>query len=99
MARRNLPDRDRSPGRFSAAPAGAALVLGTFVRSRRIAARLRQDELAALAGVGKRFVSDLEAGKPTVRLNAVEAVLAVFGKTLAIADRPRPAPVPEGVRT
>jgi y4mF family transcriptional regulator len=53
--------------------------LGTFVRSRRKANGLTQIELAELAGVGPRFVSELERGKSTIRLNAVDAVLGVFG--------------------
>ena len=38
-----------------------------------------------LAGVGRRFLSELENGKPTVRLREVSAVLAVLGKRLAVA--------------
>lgn len=37
------------------------------MRSARKAAGLRQDALAGAAGVGVRFVVDLEAGKPTVQ--------------------------------
>ena len=50
---------------------------------------LTQRELAELAGVGVRFVSELERGKPSVRLDAVERVLAVFGKRLGVVDAPR----------
>lgn len=62
-------------------------VLGAFVRERRLAARLTQRELADLAGVGARFVSELERGKRSVRLDSVDAVLAVFGKRLGIEER------------
>lgn len=58
--------------------------IGAFVRARRRANRLTQRQLAELAGVGVRFVSDLERGKRTVRVDAVNAVLAVFGKRLGI---------------
>ncbi|MBK9117989.1 MAG: helix-turn-helix transcriptional regulator [Phycisphaerales bacterium] len=57
-----------------------------FVRARRQANRLTQRELGELAGVGLRFVSELERDKPSVRLNVVNKVLAVFGKTLGIVD-------------
>ena len=60
-----------------------------FVRDSRRERGLTQSDLAALAGVGRRFVSELENAKPTLRLAQVEAVLAVFGRTLAVADRRR----------
>jgi y4mF family transcriptional regulator len=63
--------------------------IGSFVRQRRQAGRMTQRELAELASVGIRFVSELERGKSTVRVNAVNRVLAVFGKTLGIVDAPR----------
>ncbi len=67
--------------------------LGKFVRERRKAAGLSQQQLGELAGVGRRFVSELEQGKPTVRLNSVNLVLAVFGKTLGVADAPKDSAV------
>ena len=63
--------------------------IGQFVRERRKAAELTQRELGELAGVGTRFVSDLERDKPTVRMDAVNKVLAVFGKCLGPIDAPR----------
>ena len=60
--------------------------IGEFVRSRRKAAGLNQRELGELAGVGTRFVSELERGKETARLDAVNKVVAVFGKTLGLID-------------
>ncbi len=47
---------------------------------------MTQRQLAELAGVGTRFVSELERAKPTLRLQTVNAVLAVFGKQLGIVD-------------
>ena len=63
--------------------------IGSFVRWRRRDNGLSQVELAELAGVGPRFVSELERGKKSVRLDAVNAVLAVFGKRLGVLDAPR----------
>jgi y4mF family transcriptional regulator len=63
--------------------------IGQFVRQRRKAGGFSQSELAELAGVGRRFVSELEQAKPTVRMNSVNKVLAVFGKTLGIVDAPK----------
>lgn len=47
---------------------------------------MTQAQLGELAGVGRRFVVELEAGKATVRLDRVNAVLAVFGKRLGVVD-------------
>ncbi len=69
--------------------------LGAFVRTRRKASRLSQRELGELAGVGTRFVSELERGKSSVRLDAVSRVLAVFGKTLGVVDSMRKDPTDE----
>jgi y4mF family transcriptional regulator len=63
--------------------------IGEFVRDRRKSGGLSQRELGELAGVGRRFVSELEQAKPTVRMNSVNQVLAVFGKTLGIVDAPK----------
>jgi y4mF family transcriptional regulator len=63
--------------------------IGEFVRARRKANAFTQSELGDLAGVGRRFVSELEQAKPTVRLDAVNKVLAVFGKTLGVVDAPK----------
>ncbi len=63
--------------------------IAVFVRERRKASGMTQEQLGAAAGVGKRFVSELERGKTTVRLDAVNAVLAVFGKTVGLVDAPR----------
>ena len=64
-------------------------ILGQFVRDRRLANRLKQRDLAELAGVGVRLVSELERDKPTLRMDAVNRVLAVFGKRLGAVDLPR----------
>jgi len=58
--------------------------LGNFVRDRRKANNITQQELAELAEVGTRLVSELERGKPTLRMGAVNKVLKVFGKTLGL---------------
>jgi y4mF family transcriptional regulator len=63
--------------------------LGDFVRQRRLSAGLTQQQLGELAGVGKRFVVELEGGKATLRLDKVNLVLAAFGKRVGIEDAPR----------
>ena len=58
--------------------------VGRVVRETRRAQGLRQDQLAGAAGVGVRFVVELEAGKVTARLGKALAVLAALGCTLRI---------------
>ncbi len=59
-------------------------ILGAAVRELRERAGLRQRDLALAAGVGERFLVELEAGKPTVRLDKVLAVLEALGARLGI---------------
>jgi y4mF family transcriptional regulator len=58
--------------------------IGAFVRSARKAQALRQDELAGAAGVGLRFIVDLEAGKPTAQLGKTLQVLRALGCAVEI---------------
>lgn len=67
----------------------SAITVGAFVRARRRANGMSQRELAELAGVGTRFISELENGKKTLRMDAVNAVLGVFGKRLGVVDAAR----------
>jgi y4mF family transcriptional regulator len=53
--------------------------LSEFVKEKRNAVNLTQPELAEKAGVGLRFVRDVEQGKETVRLDKVNQVLQLFG--------------------
>lgn len=61
--------------------------LGRRIRAARKRAGLRQGELAALAGVGNRFLSELENGKPGVELGRALRVLGVLGLELQIGVR------------
>jgi len=63
-----------------------------FVRARRKAAGLTQEELASQTGVGLRFLKELELGKQTLRMDKVQQVLQYFGHGL------EPVPLPEEVR-
>ena len=64
--------------------------IGVVVRRNRTAQGLRQDQLAAAAGVGVRFVVEVERGKPTIRIDKLLAVLAVLGCRLEIVSPPSP---------
>jgi transcriptional regulator with XRE-family HTH domain len=65
-------DRTSVGGRASE----TALAFGSLIRSRRKALNMRQDELALASGVGRRFLIELEAGKPSCQL----------GRSLLVAD-------------
>ena len=59
--------------------------ISTFVKERRKMFNLTQVDLAEKSGVGLRFVRELEQGKPTLRLDKVNQVLALFGHELGAA--------------
>ena len=60
--------------------------LGLIVRRERKAQKLKQAELAAVSGVGVRFIVDLEAGKPTLQLGKVLQVIATLGCDVQIVS-------------
>jgi y4mF family transcriptional regulator len=71
---------------------GAGHALATAVVERRKLLGLRQEDLADLADVSLRFVQLVEAGKPSVRLDKVEAVLSALGLRLTVVpDRRDPS--------
>jgi y4mF family transcriptional regulator len=59
-----------------------ASAFGSLIRSRRKALKMRQAELALAAGVGRRFVIDLEAGKPSCQLGRSLLVAEAVGLKL-----------------
>ena len=64
--------------------------IGDVIRTARKAAGLRQFELAGAAGVGLRFLVELERGKSTAQLGKTLQVLQALGCTFDIAP-PREA--------
>lgn len=54
------------------------------IKEMRKAAGLRQIDVSKRAGVGLRFIRELEQGKPTLRLDKVKQVLDLFGCELRI---------------
>lgn len=54
----------------------------SFVKNRRKRLRLTQEQLADKAGVGLRFIRDLEQGKESLRMDKVNDVLSLFGHEL-----------------
>lgn len=64
--------------------------LGQVLRAARKQLGLTQPQLALAAGVGVRFIVDLEAGKPTVRLENVFRVIDVLGGEIQLSGLPSP---------
>ena len=60
--------------------------IASFVKERRKHLKLTQTELAMRAGVGLRFVRELEQGKSTLRLDKVNQVLALFGAEVGVIN-------------
>lgn len=56
--------------------------ISRFIKERRKLLGLTQPELAAKAGVGLRFVREIEQGKTTLRMDKVNEVLKLFGYAL-----------------
>lgn len=63
--------------------------ISIFVKQKRKQNKLTQPELALKAGVGLRFVRDLEQGKNTLRMDKVNDVLRLFGETLGVVAMDR----------
>lgn len=61
--------------------------LGAAIRAERKRLKVTQKELAMAAGTGLRFLSELERGKPTSRLEGVFKVLQALGLKLLV-ERP-----------
>lgn len=67
--------------------------LSSFVKQKRSTSGLTQPELAAKAGVGLRFVRELEQGKETLRLDKVNQVLNLFGYEMGPVKSVQPTTV------
>jgi y4mF family transcriptional regulator len=59
-----------------------SISLSGFLKDKRKKLNLTQQQLAEKAGVGIRFVRDLEQGKTTLRMDKVNQVLKLFGQEL-----------------
>ena len=63
------------------------LSLSLFIKEKRKQLKLTQPELAERAGVGLRFIREMEQGKKTLRLDKVNQVLAMFGSEMGVVEK------------
>ncbi len=63
--------------------------LGASLRGARKALGLTQAQLALASGVGTRFVVELEAGKPTLRIESVLRVVQSLGGVMTVTGLPQ----------
>lgn len=61
--------------------------VGRLIRERRKLAGITLKDAAGLAGVGVRFLSELERGKRTTQLGLVLDVLQLFGLEVFVQAR------------
>ena len=61
--------------------------IGKYIKEQRKKAGLTQEEFAIRAGLGLRFVRELEQGKETVRLDKVNQALSMFGMEAVVGNR------------
>lgn len=66
--------------------------LSHFVKERRKYLGLTQEDLSFKAGVGLRFVRELEQGKESLRMDKVNQVLRLFGHELGPVQSKRNEP-------
>jgi y4mF family transcriptional regulator len=60
--------------------------LSLFVKEKRKKLKMTQEEFAEIAGVGLRFIRELEQGKPTLRMDKVNQVLKLFRSELGVVN-------------
>jgi y4mF family transcriptional regulator len=63
--------------------------ISLHVKHKRKMTKLTQPELAMKAGVGLRFIRDLEQGKMSMRIDKVNEVLRLFGDELGVVSMDR----------
>lgn len=53
--------------------------IGDLIKNTRKSQGLTQEELAGISGTGRRFISDVENGKPNVQIGKLLLVIAALG--------------------
>ena len=61
--------------------------IGLLVKEKRKKINMTQKEAASIAGMGVRFLSELENGKPTLEIDKVLNVARIFGIDIEANNR------------
>lgn len=61
--------------------------IGALIRQERKEQGLTQDQLAGLCATGRRFIIDIEAGKPTSQVGKVLLILKTLGIEVQLTKR------------
>jgi len=61
--------------------------IGKLIRQTRKSQKMTQEDISGLAGLGNRFIIDLEHGKETIQAQKVIDVLNLLGLELIIRKR------------
>lgn len=61
--------------------------IGKLIRQTRKSQKMTQEDISGLAGLGSRFIIDLEHGKETVQAQKVIDVLKLLGLEIIIRKR------------
>lgn len=56
-----------------------AEAFGRMIRERRRALGMRQEDVALATGVGRRYLIELESGKPTARIGPALMIASLLG--------------------
>jgi y4mF family transcriptional regulator len=64
--------------------------IGALIRQRRHELKIDQQTLADRVGVGRKWISEAESGKPTMELKLVLRTLDALGVRLATDERKKP---------
>lgn len=65
------------------------LPLNEYVKTKRKSLGLSREDFAQKAGVGLRFLRELEQGKETLKMDKVNQVLKLFGTQLGVVPMDR----------
>ena len=61
--------------------------IGLLIKEKRKKINMTQKEAASIGGVGVRFLSELENGKPTLEIDKVLNVARIFGIDIEANNR------------
>jgi HTH-type transcriptional regulator/antitoxin HipB len=73
------------------------LDIGAAIRDRRRRLKLGQDELAARVGVSRKWIIDIEKGKPRAEIGLVLRTLDALGLRLSLDDEESSARAAAGI--